>query len=170
MEKSSIDPQYLFIFSLFQSIINFKNSSRNNSIEIPIKQYFRKNEQYEESELDDVTQNESEVLFDKKEIPTICCGEPMMELVANTEEAAFEKHVPVIEEKENEVIVKVGEVAHPMLPEHFIEFIVLHTDQGYKLKHLKPGDAPVASFAILDNEIVFSAYAYCNLHGMWDSK
>ena len=54
-----------------------------------------------------------------------------------------------------------------MLPEHFIEFIVLHTDQGYKLKHLKPGDAPVASFAILDNEIVFSAYAYCNLHGLW---
>jgi hypothetical protein len=67
MEKSSIDPQYLFIFSLFQSIINFKNSFRNNSIEIPIKQYFRKNEQYEESELDDATQNESAVLFEKKE-------------------------------------------------------------------------------------------------------
>lgn len=107
------------------------------------------------------------MLFDKKEIPTICCGEPMVELIANTEDAAFEKHVPVIEEKENEVIVKVGEVAHPMLPEHFIEFIVLHTDQGYKLKHLKPGDAPVATFALLDNEIVFSAYAYCNLHGLW---
>ena len=99
--------------------------------------------------------------------PTKCCGEPMEEMIPNTTDASQEKHVPVIEEKENEVIVKVGEVAHPMLPEHFIEFIVLHTDQGYKLKHLKPGDAPVASFAILDNEIVFSAYAYCNLHGLW---
>ena len=67
MEKSSINPQYFFIFSLLQSIINFKNSSRNNSIEIPIKQYFKKNEQYEESEFEDVTQNESDMLFDKNE-------------------------------------------------------------------------------------------------------
>ena len=27
--------------------------------------------------------------------PTMCCGEPMEELVANTEEAAHEKHIPV---------------------------------------------------------------------------
>ena len=107
------------------------------------------------------------MLLDKKEIPTICCGEPMEELVANTVDAAFEKHVPVVEEKDNLVTVKVGEVAHPMLPEHHISMIVLHTDQGYKIKHLKPGDVPMASFAIADNEIVFSAYEYCNLHGLW---
>ena len=107
------------------------------------------------------------VMFDKMDIPTICCGEPMKELTANTTDAAFEKHVPVIEEKGNVVTVKVGEVAHPMLPEHFISLIILHTDQGYKVKHLKAGDAPVATFAIMDNEIVFSAYAYCNLHGLW---
>ena len=107
------------------------------------------------------------MLLDKKEIPTICCGEPMQELTPNTEEAAFEKHIPVIEEKDDAVIVKVGDVAHPMLPEHYIGIIVLHTDQGYKVKHLKAGDAPVAKFALLDNEIVFSAYAYCNLHGLW---
>lgn len=107
------------------------------------------------------------VVLDKKEIPTICCGEAMEEVKANTVEASFEKHIPVIEEKDGEVLVKVGEVAHPMLPEHFISLIVLHTDQGYKFKHLKAGDAPVAAFAILDNEVVFSAYAYCNLHGLW---
>lgn len=107
------------------------------------------------------------VMFDKMNIPTICCGEPMQELQANTQDAAFEKHVPVIEEKDNVVLVKVGEVAHPMLPEHFISLIILHTDQGYKVKHLKAGDAPMATFAIMDNEIVFSAYAYCNLHGLW---
>ena len=108
------------------------------------------------------------VMFDKMDCcPTICCGEPMEELTANTEEAAFEKHIPVIEEKDNKVVVKVGEVAHPMLPEHFIGLIVLHTDQGYKVKHLKAGEAPMATFALLDNEIVFSAYAYCNLHGLW---
>ena len=91
----------------------------------------------------------------------------MVELTANTTEAAFEKHIPVLEEKDDVVVVKVGEVAHPMSPEHFISMIVLHTDQGYKIKHLKPGDAPMATFAISDNEIVFSAYAYCNLHGLW---
>ena len=107
------------------------------------------------------------VMFDKMDIPTICCGEPMKELTANTSDAAFEKHVPVIEEKDNVVTVRVGEVAHPMLPEHFISLIVLHTDQGYKVKHLKAGEAPLATFAIMDNEIVFSAYAYCNLHGLW---
>jgi len=107
------------------------------------------------------------VVLDKKEIPTICCGEAMEEVKANTVEASFEKHIPVIEEKDGEVLVKVGEVAHPMLPEHFISLIVLHTDQGYKFKYLKAGDAPVATFAILDNEVVFSAYAYCNLHGLW---
>ena len=107
------------------------------------------------------------MMLDKWNCSTICCGEPMKELVANTEEAAFEKHIPVIEEKDNVVVVKVGEVPHPMLPEHFISFIVLHTDQGYKIKHLKAGELPVATFAISDNEIVFSAYAYCNLHGLW---
>lgn len=58
------------------------------------------------------------MLLEDKKIPTICCGEPMVELTANTTDAAFEKHVPVIEEKDNIVEVRVGEVAHPMSEEH----------------------------------------------------
>lgn len=107
------------------------------------------------------------MLLEDKGIPTICCGEEMKLLNPNTVDAAFEKHVPVVEEKDDAVQVRVGEVAHPMSPEHFIEFIVLHTDQGYKIKHLHPGELPVAEFAIKPNEIVFSSYAYCNLHGLW---
>ena len=38
----------------------------------------------------------------------VCCGEPMMELNPNTEDAAMEKHVPVIEANGNVVTVKVG--------------------------------------------------------------
>ena len=106
-------------------------------------------------------------MIDEKHSNIICCGETMKELVPGSVDAAFEKHVPVIEETEGKVIVKVGEVNHPMLPEHFIEWIVVHTDQGVYRKHLKPGHAPVAEFALLDNEVVFSAYAYCNLHGLW---
>ncbi len=109
------------------------------------------------------------VLFalEDKGIPTICCGEEMKLLTPNTTDAAFEKHVPVVKEHDNLVQVSVGEVIHPMTNEHYIEFIVLHTDQGYKVKHLHPSDLPVAEFALKENEIIFSAYAYCNLHGLW---
>lgn len=107
-----------------------------------------------------------EMVSDKGVNPS-CCGEAMEELVPGSIDAALEKHIPVIEEKNDSVIVKVGSIAHPMLPEHYIEWIVIHTDQGVQRKHLKPGDAPVAEFKLLDNEILFSAYAYCNLHGLW---
>ena len=107
------------------------------------------------------------IFMDEKHDHIICCGEPMEELVPGSVDAAHEKHVPVINESEGKVVISVGEVAHPMLPEHFIEWVVVHTDRGHYIKHLKPGDAPQVEFALLDNEIVFSAYAYCNLHGLW---
>ena len=40
-------------------------------------------------------------MLEDKKIPTICCGEPMVLLEANTVDAAFEKHIPVVEEKDN---------------------------------------------------------------------
>ena len=60
-------------------------------------------------------------------VPVICCGEKMQEIVPNTVDAAQEKHVPVIEDKENLVKVKVASVTHPMLDEHYIEWISLET-------------------------------------------
>ena len=39
------------------------------------------------------------------------------ELTANTVDAAFEKHVPVIEQCGDTVTVKVGSVEHPSMPE-----------------------------------------------------
>lgn len=52
------------------------------------------------------------------------------ELVAGTVDAAREKHVPVVSlERDAHVIrVTVGEVEHPMLPEHFIEWIALEAE------------------------------------------
>lgn len=107
-----------------------------------------------------------EMIVDKGVNP-LCCGEKMKELIPGEVEAAHEKHIPVIEELDDKVIVKVGEVTHPMAEEHYIEWIVIHTDRGVYRKNLKPGDAPIAEFALLDNEITLSAYAYCNLHGLW---
>lgn len=90
------------------------------------------------------------------------------ELTANTTDGAYEKHVPVIEQKGDHVTVKVGSVAHPMIDAHYIEWIVLETATGYQKKDLKPGEAPEAEFAV--TEPVIAAYEYCNLHGLWVAK
>lgn len=99
--------------------------------------------------------------------PISCCGEKMTEIVPGTTDAAVEKHVPVVEIKDGKVIVTVGEVAHPMAPEHYIEWIAISTDQGNQRKILEPGDKPMACFALCDGEKIEAAYAYCNLHGLW---
>ena len=65
------------------------------------------------------------------------------------------------------VTVKVGSVAHPMLPEHYIQWIYLLTEQGGERKILKPGDAPEAVFVMTPGDKFIAAYEYCNLHGLW---
>ncbi len=96
-----------------------------------------------------------------------CCGTPMKALEANSTDAAGEKHVPVIEQSGNLVTVTVGSVVHPMMEEHYIQWIVLQTETGNQIKELKPGQEPKATFAIIDGDKVIGAYEYCNLHGLW---
>ena len=100
-------------------------------------------------------------------VPVMCCGQKMTEIVPGTTDAAVEKHVPVFEVKDNVVTVTVGSVEHPMLPEHFIEWISIQTKQGNQRKALKPGEAPVACFALCPGDEVEAVYAYCNLHSLW---
>ena len=100
-------------------------------------------------------------------VPVMCCGQKMTELVPGTVDAAQEKHVPVVEQNGSSVLVKVGAVGHPMLPEHFIQWIILETNQGCQVKYLQPGQAPEAVFALAEGEKVAAAYEYCNLHGLW---
>ena len=100
-------------------------------------------------------------------VPVVCCGEPMKEIVANTTDAAQEKHVPVCKLNGNIVEVNVGEVDHPMTEEHYIEWVLLQTKQGNQRKQLKPGEAPKVCFALVEGDEVEAVYAYCNLHGLW---
>ena len=98
-----------------------------------------------------------------------CCGNPMTLLTENTVDAAVEKHIPVAEEKDGEVIVKVGEVEHPMLEEHLIEWVEVITKDGQVLrKFLKAGEKPVAKFKVTGE--VDRVREYCNLHGLWSKK
>lgn len=100
-------------------------------------------------------------------VPVVCCGQEMTELVANTTDAAVEKHVPVIEVNGQQVTVKVSTVAHPMVEKHFIQWIALETKQGIQLKYLHPEESPETVFALAEGDEVIAAYAYCNLHGLW---
>ena len=97
----------------------------------------------------------------------ICCGDPMTELVPGSVDASKEKHVPVIAADGNTVTVSVGAVAHPMLDEHYIQWIYLQTEQGGQRKCLTPGMEPKAVFALVSGDKAVAAYAYCNLHGLW---
>lgn len=66
-----------------------------------------------------------------------CGGE---ELIPNSVEAAFEKHLPVVTVDGRTVHVAVSDVAHPMMEAHYITFIALETEKGYQVVELVPGE------------------------------
>jgi superoxide reductase len=100
-------------------------------------------------------------------VPVVCCGEVMQEIVPGTTDASLEKHVPVYEVKDGKVFVAVGSAEHPMLPEHYIEWISVQTKYGYQRRELKPGEEPKACFSICEGDEVEAVFAYCNLHSLW---
>ena len=95
----------------------------------------------------------------------VCCGQSMDLLQENTEDAAQEKHLPVVEKIENGFRVKIGEVPHPMEEDHYIAWIEILADQKIYRKYLKPGSAPEAEFEIKADSVIVREY--CNLHGLW---
>ena len=99
-------------------------------------------------------------------VPIVCCGEKMEALAPNTVEASSEKHLPVVTVENDTVHVNIGSADHPMLPEHFIEWVYVQTENGGQRKALKPGDPTNVSFRLCDDKPV-AVYAYCNLHGLW---
>ena len=109
-------------------------------------------------------------IVNERKVPTICCGEPMSEMAPNTSDGAFEKHIPVYEVKDNIVTVTVGEVIHPMMENHYIEWIAIETNFGNQRKVLKPGEEPKAKFALLEGEKVIRVVEHCNLHGLYATK
>ena len=100
-------------------------------------------------------------------VPVMCCGQKMKELIPGTSDGAAEKHIPVFGVDGNKVTVSVGSVAHPMLPEHHIEWISILTKEGHQRKELAAGEEPKAVFYLSDTDEVVAAYEYCNLHSLW---
>ena len=56
-----------------------------------------------------------------------------------------------------------------MLPEHWIQWVLVETDKGFHRHNLQPAEAPEAVFT-LPGEKVIAVYEYCNLHGLWKTS
>lgn len=94
----------------------------------------------------------------------MCCGKKMELMVANTQDAAIEKHVPVYEKVEDEIVVKVGEVDHPMEKDHYIMWVAQVNDNQVSRVTLYPEQGISVRFKYIPNSTI---YAYCNKHGLW---
>ena len=97
-------------------------------------------------------------------VPVMCCGQKMTEIIPGTTDAAVEKHVPVYEKVEDEIVVKVGEVEHPMEKEHYIMWIAQVSENRTTRVRLYPEQATETRFPYIPGATL---YAYCNKHGLW---
>jgi len=97
----------------------------------------------------------------------VCCGQPMELLAEKSEDAGKEKHVPVIVPGNDETIVKVGGVPHPMEEKHYIEWVEVTVNGVTEREFLKPGARPEAKFCSCGD--ISQARIYCNIHGLWKS-
>ncbi len=101
-------------------------------------------------------------------VTPLCCGEPMVPLVAGTSDGAREKHVPAVTRAGDELCVRVGSVDHPMLAAHYIQLIAVAYGAHLEVTRLAPGDEPAAKFAVPAGQAA-TVYELCNLHGLWSA-
>lgn len=101
----------------------------------------------------------------------VCCGQVMRLLETKNEEQMAEKHIPVFLKDECETeFIQVGSVLHPMVHEHYIEFIetVSEDNTCVHIKFLHPAEEP--KMILNKPENVNKAYEYCNIHGLWEGE
>ena len=105
------------------------------------------------------------------ELPLMCCGKKMEEVEAGAVDAALEKHVPVLKVEGDCLTAVVGDVLHPMTPEHLISNIWIEFADGSNKKvTLTSDDEPIAKFNIAGKSGKATVYEYCNLHGLWKTE
>ena len=81
-------------------------------------------------------------------------------------ETGFEKHVPIAEFNGEQLVVKVGDVMHPMTNEHLIEWVTIVYDNFVQHGNFNSEQTPQITFHV-GNAAKIDVYAYCNLHGLW---
>ena len=102
----------------------------------------------------------------------VCCGKPMEYLEAKTNDSDYaEKHVPVFSDTVDDgVEIRVGSQLHPMLNEHYIQFIEAISEDKNKLcrQYFTPQNPPIM---VLKEKVgIQKAREFCNLHGLWENS
>ena len=95
----------------------------------------------------------------------VCCEQDMELFSSKSQEEGNEKHLPVVEEADGKLKVKVGSVLHPMEDVHYIEWVELITPERSYMMFLNSGDKPEVEFCFVPT--VYTVRAYCNIHGLW---
>lgn len=95
-----------------------------------------------------------------------CCGQTMERMKANTTDAAEEKHIPTYEKVDGELLVRVGEIEHPMEKDHYIMWIAQVANNRTTRVRLYPEQSTETRFPYIKGAAL---YAYCNKHGLWST-
>ena len=93
-----------------------------------------------------------------------CCEEEMKELIPNSVDAAFEKHVPIYEVKDGKIFVRVN---HVMEEEHYIKWISIVFDDKEVTTFFEPNKEAITHCKYIPGSTI---YAYCNKHGLWKTE
>lgn len=93
-----------------------------------------------------------------------CCNSLMKDVIANSVDASFEKHVPSYEVCDGKIYIKVN---HVMDDDHYIEWILVKSPKETREVLLNPGDNPSL---VVPYEKGSLLYAYCNKHGLWKKE
>lgn len=100
----------------------------------------------------------------------VCCGQNMQiqEIQYDGEKGLKEKHAPKLDFKENGKFVNV--IEHPMIKEHYIQFIETFDRDKNELhiKFLKPEEIPETDISYTSDNIDITEY--CNIHGLWGNE
>lgn len=68
-------------------------------------------------------------MVEERQVPTMCCGRPMEEIVPNTQDGAHEKHIPVWKVEEN--------VLHVVVVKLNIQWLIITIFNGLLFKQIK---------------------------------
>ncbi|MFA5359098.1 MAG: class II SORL domain-containing protein [Patescibacteria group bacterium] len=89
------------------------------------------------------------------------------------------KHIPFVElpkkikaGKEFKLKVKIGEIVHPMMPEHYIMWVAVYNGDILIAKNkLEPNTPPETEFTLkFDQDTDLRFLEECNIHGIWENK
>ena len=109
------------------------------------------------------------VMVDPNVRPT-CCGNDMEILDHVHGSEGSEKHLPIIEINQNDITVQVGLQVHEMAPEHRVEWVALTNGERVEIQRLPISTPPVVKFSKMNGDGKVRAYAFYNIHGLWQSE